>query len=239
MSRHPEATISFNTNVSHITELSTRNITGEETMPSYIVAVVHWGDESRLSPLSGFHPDQYTLVRLSNVGDANIADTFDKEIKRVNEVPSIQALSDGSWEILVLKPYVDTLYNTLGILFPGLNVDMKHNPFKPTAENVEFWGLDKAKKLYADWFGERANKIAEEGWPVSAAWYSDRLTGKPTYCGFLDSIEDAIYLLEACFQGNFVHLSRGLREGEAAISGNVFVWEANSTGITCWRDGME
>lgn len=37
----------------------------------------------------------------------------------------------------------------------------------------------------------------------------------------------------------FVHLSRGLREGEAAISGNVFVWEANSTGIACWRDRME
>lgn len=157
------------TNVSHITELSTRNTTGEETMPCYIVAVVHWGDESRLSPPSGFHQDQYTLVQLSNVGDANVADTLDKEIKRVNEVPSIQALNDGSWEILVLKSYVDTLYNTLDILFPGLNVDMKHNPFKPTAEDVEFWGLDKAKKLYADWFGERANKIAKEGWPVPAA----------------------------------------------------------------------
>lgn len=28
-------------------------------------------------------------------------------------------------------------------------------------------------------------------------------------------------------------------DGEAAISGNVFVWEANSTGIDRWSDGME
>jgi len=31
----------------------------------------------------------------------------------------------------------------------------------------------------------------------------------------------------------------GPQHGEAAISGNVFVWEANSTGIDRWRDGLE
>lgn len=45
---------------------------------------------------SGFYPDQYTLVQLSKVGDANGLDTLDKEIEKVNEVPSIQALNNRS-----------------------------------------------------------------------------------------------------------------------------------------------
>jgi Gti1/Pac2 family len=61
----------------------------------------------------------------------------------------------------------------------------------------------------------------------------------PTYRGCLQSIEDAVYLLEACLRGELFHSCRGPRDGEAAISGNVFVWEANSTGIDRWGDGME
>lgn len=107
------------------------------------------------------------------------------------------------------------------------------------SKDEECWDIDKAKELYVDWFGERANKIAKEGLPVPAAWYADRLTGQSTYRGFLESIEDAIYLLEACLQGKLVHLCRGIRDGEAAISGNVFVWEANSTGMARRRDRTE
>ncbi len=61
----------------------------------------------------------------------------------------------------------------------------------------------------------------------------------PTYRGHVQSKEDAVYLVKACLRGKLVHSCRGPREGEATISGNVFVWEANSTGIDHWRDGME
>ena len=60
----------------------------------------------------------------------------------------------------------------------------------------------------------------------------------PTYLGCVQSKEDAICLVEACFRGELSHLCRKPRDGEAAISGNVFVWEASSTGIDHWSDGM-
>jgi hypothetical protein len=69
--------------------------------------------------------------------------------------------------------------------------------------------------------------------------YSDCMPLVPTYRGCLQSKEDAVYLIEACLCGKLVHSCRGPRDGEATISGNIFVWEANSTGIDCWRDKME
>ena len=50
---------------------------------------------------------------------------------------------------------------------------------------------------------------------------------------------DAVYLIEACLRGKLLYVRRRPRDGEAAISGSVFVWEANSAGIDYWRDGME
>jgi Gti1/Pac2 family len=61
----------------------------------------------------------------------------------------------------------------------------------------------------------------------------------PTYRGCLQSKEDAVYLLEACLRGELNHSCRGPHDGEATVSGNIFVWEANISGIDCWRDGME
>ena len=51
--------------------------------------------------------------------------------------------------------------------------------------------------------------------------------------------KDAVYLLEACLRGELLHSCRRPRDGEAAIRGNVFVWEANSIGIDRWNGGME
>jgi hypothetical protein len=61
----------------------------------------------------------------------------------------------------------------------------------------------------------------------------------PTDRGYLQSKEDAAYLLEACLSGKLAHSWRGPRDGEATISGNLFVWEANRAGFDRWRDGME
>jgi hypothetical protein len=61
----------------------------------------------------------------------------------------------------------------------------------------------------------------------------------PIYRGYLQSKEDAFYLLKACLRGKLFYLCRGPQDGEATISGNVFVWKANSIGIDRWMDGMK
>ena len=53
----------------------------------------------------------------------------------------------------------------------------------------------------------------------------------PTYQGYLQSKEHAVYLLKACLNRKLVHSFRGPQDGEATISGNIFVWEINITGI--------
>ena len=55
----------------------------------------------------------------------------------------------------------------------------------------------------------------------------------------MESKDDAFYLLETILRGKLVHSYQRPRDGEATISGNVFVWEENSIGIDRWRDGME
>lgn len=66
-----------------------------------------------------------------------------------------------------------------------------------------------------------------------------RLSLVPTCRGYLRCEKDAVWVLESCLRGELFHLCRGPRDGEAVISGNIFVWEPNSTGIDHWRDGVE
>ena len=61
---------------------------------SYIVALSSSGEGSYLFPPPGLRADHYTLIRLSKVEDKKILETLDTEIRTVNEVPSINELSD-------------------------------------------------------------------------------------------------------------------------------------------------
>ena len=202
-----------------------------------------------LLPPLGFHGDQYTLIRMFGVEDENVLKILDANIGKVNEVPHIEELSDGSWEICILKSHRHTIKDKLRQIFPGSNVELYYNPLGPTAKDLKIWGCGKAKMLYEEWFFERAIRVIKEGWPAGAACYAHRLkvmsglridfTLVPTYQGYLQSKEDAVHLLEACLSGKLVHSRRGPQDGEATISGNIFVWEANITGIDDWRDGME
>jgi hypothetical protein len=74
----------------------TTRTTEEDMTPSYVVAVFSSRDKSHLLPPSGFSADHYILTRLSKVGDGNVLETLDEKIERVNEVPSIKQLGDGS-----------------------------------------------------------------------------------------------------------------------------------------------
>lgn len=236
--------------VTHTTKVSAKGrITEEHMTPSHVVAVSSSGDEGHLSPPPGLRSDQYALIRLSKVENTDVLETLDRKIGTVNEVPNIEELSDESWEICILKSHRRTVQDTLRKIFSGSDVDLYYDPLEPTANDLEFLDYDTAKKLRQSSFFERAIKVVKMGWPAAAACYAfllkvmfglcSDLSLVPTYRGCLQGKEDAVYIVEACLRGKLVHSCRGPQDGEATISGNVFVWEANSTGIDHWRDGME
>ncbi|MCJ1472179.1 hypothetical protein MMC13_000826 [Lambiella insularis] len=73
---------------------------------------------------------------------------LDIEIGTVNEVPSINEFSNGTWEICILKSRRRTVRDTLAKISPGSDVDLDYNPDEPTPHDVEVWGYNEAKKLY-------------------------------------------------------------------------------------------
>ena len=119
---------------------------------SYVVAVSSPEHKGHLLPPPGLRADQYTLIRLSKVRDGNMLDTLDTKIGTVNEVPHIDELSNGSWEICILKSHRRTVQDKLGEVFPGSDVDVYYDPREPTANDLEFWDYNTAKKLRQYWF---------------------------------------------------------------------------------------
>lgn len=62
-----------------------------------------------------------------------------------------------------------------------------------------------------------------------------------TFYGHIASTRDALIIIEACLEGKLNHVGRRPRRSEEpslAQSGNVFVYERQSSGITSWQDGM-
>lgn len=62
-----------------------------------------------------------------------------------------------------------------------------------------------------------------------------------TYLGHVGSTKDALVIIEACLSGYLNHISRRPRSSEEWTlpqSGNIFVYESRSSGITTWRDGI-
>jgi hypothetical protein len=96
---------------------------------------------------AGLRGDQYTLIRLSKVEGTNILETLDKQIGTVTEVPNIEELSDGSWEICVLKSHCSTVQDTLDKIFPGVDIDLRYSPLEPTANDLKLWDYATAKEL--------------------------------------------------------------------------------------------
>ena len=70
-------------------------------------------------------------------------------------------------------------------------------------------------------------------------FHSSEMLLMPTYQGHLQSVEDACRLVEACLRGDLRHSCRGPQNRGVVVSGNIFVWEAHSTGIDSWRDRVD
>lgn len=61
-----------------------------------------------------------------------------------------------------------------------------------------------------------------------------------TYQGHVASTQDALIIIEGCLRGYINHVSRRPRQAEQPAlprSGNIFVYEQRSSGITVWQDG--
>ncbi|KAI1398930.1 Gti1/Pac2 family-domain-containing protein [Hypoxylon fuscum] len=64
---------------------------------------------------------------------------------------------------------------------------------------------------------------------------------RPTFHGYIGSTMDALILFEACLTGVLTHVPRRPHDRERAsliVSGNVFIYEENSSGIKRWTDGV-
>jgi len=134
----PQGNNPLKIDITQTIEVSTATRTAEgDITPSCIFAVSSPGYKSHPAPQSGLHADQYTLVRLSEVEDGKVWEIFDTEIGTTHEVPSIEKLDDGSWEMVVLQSHCSALQDRLGKIFPGSNVDLNYDPGEPAASDLE------------------------------------------------------------------------------------------------------
>lgn len=85
-------------------------------------------------------------------------------------MPSIERLNDGSFEILVRKAYLLTLQLKLQEMDLGL-LDTTYDPSEPREEDVDSWGLDRARDLHAIWTMGRVKRVIKKSWCVARVYY--------------------------------------------------------------------
>lgn len=64
---------------------------------------------------------------------------------------------------------------------------------------------------------------------------------EPTWRGFIHTTHDALIIVEATLSGKLSHIARRPHDkerGSVILSGNVFVYEENASGIKRWTDGV-
>lgn len=114
----------------------------------------------------------YMLVRLSHTKTGVILEELDKRIGRISEVASIILLYDGSFEILVLKSYLRTLQTKLTEIYQSYILDSESGAFTPSQHEVEYWGLDMARNLYAEWAWKRVEEMHKDSWRLAKIYYT-------------------------------------------------------------------
>lgn len=160
--------------VNQMVEESYAANTTEDTVPSYFATAFSSGAHRRFAALN-YPPCQYQFTRLSQIEDKDVWGFFNKNAGRVDEVPSIVLLGDGSYEIVVLSSHCNTLRSQLDAFLPGSELELEYDPTQPTDADLNEWGYLRAKTMSGEWFSERAWREIGEGWPLAAAYYAYRL----------------------------------------------------------------
>ncbi|KAL2788224.1 hypothetical protein BJX66DRAFT_309335 [Aspergillus keveii] len=116
----------------------------------------------------------YALVRLAvPLQDLHL---FKLEIlPYVADIPSIELLNDGSFELLARKRDLPNLRTAVRSLFPNARLEEDYNPLDPTGSDVAFWGLLNARKMVGTWFYRRALRIIQTGNMRAAMYYRQLL----------------------------------------------------------------
>ncbi|KAL4811666.1 hypothetical protein BDW67DRAFT_189457 [Aspergillus spinulosporus] len=118
--------------------------------------------------------DLYTLTRLSvPLPESQI---FKLGIlRRVANIPSVEWLNDGSWELMVRKKDLPTLQYAISQLFSRGYLVEHYDPLEPTRTGIDCLGLIEARKLAGIWFFTRALRIIKSKKGLAAAYYQSVL----------------------------------------------------------------
>ncbi len=115
--------------------------------------------------------DQYTVVRFNARHHPVALRDLDQVAKSLSSVAHIMQLNNGRWELLVWKGCITELKGNLCQRYPGSFLEVDQYPWDPDPEDVEYFGLVRARKLCHEWFRGRALR----------AIHGDRYTIGPYY----------------------------------------------------------
>ncbi|KAJ9644788.1 hypothetical protein H2204_001250 [Knufia peltigerae] len=123
---------------------------------------------------------EYALVRIAPEGPeivdlGDMVDDLDETVGEFLQVPSISPLNDGSLEVLVRNAHLPNLRRKVHESPVRLTLDSKYCPLEPLPEEVECWGLQAARELYALWFFQRATRVVRSSWAVAQMYYCHAL----------------------------------------------------------------
>ncbi len=100
--------------------------------------------------------DQYTVVRFNARHHPVALRDLDQVAKSLSSVAHIMQLNNGRWELLVWKGCITELKGNLCQRYPGSFLEVDQYPWDPDPEDVEYFGLVRARKLCHEWFRGRA-----------------------------------------------------------------------------------
>ncbi|ETN44750.1 uncharacterized protein HMPREF1541_10420 [Cyphellophora europaea CBS 101466] len=121
--------------------------------------------------------DCYKYVRIRGIisTDATILVSLLRSKFKDLQIPSIERLSDGSWEIVVRKATAPLVADVIRGRFPASDIDMFHNPLEPTTEDLDGWTHVNAARLNCHWYIGRALRIIGNGMMVNGMTLAARI----------------------------------------------------------------
>ena len=228
--------------------------TASESVPIDVVTATLLEDKSSLILRQSIGAKGYTLARMSGAKRETISRHLERYLP-VIVAPSIIALGDAAWEIVVLRSYLPTFR----MPSRGFKIDFDYDPFHPTEFDIERWGYITARELCGCCFVRQALWTKRRGWCSMTTCYAHFLSlhsldnatieakflevedsiANPSWRGFVQTETEAIHLIEAYIRGYRPYSVRGSKGKDITMSSKTFVWEPTTAQIATWTDGIK